>query len=58
LTAIAVDANGVGYIVDNTLNAVYSYDNIATRNGTIAPDRTLQGAATQLNGPIRVFLSQ
>jgi len=56
LTAIAVDSGGTGYVVDNTLSAVYSYDNIATRNGTIAPDRTLQGANTQLVGPIRVFL--
>ena len=58
LTAVAVDAAGIGYIVDNTLNAVYSYDNIATRNGSIAPDRTLKGVNTQLNRPIRVFLVQ
>jgi hypothetical protein len=57
LTAVAVDANGVGYIVDNTANAVYQYDNIATRNGTFAPDRTITGGNTQLSNPIRVFLS-
>jgi hypothetical protein len=56
LTAVAVDSNGVGYIVDSLANAVYSYDNIAARNGTFAPDRTLKGASTQLNKPIRVFL--
>lgn len=56
LTAIAVDSAGNGYIVDNTNDAVLGYDNIGTRNGLLAPDRTLQGAATQLNGPIRVFL--
>lgn len=56
LTAIAVDSAGNGYIVDNTNDAVLGYDNIGTLNGLLAPDRTLQGAATQLNGPIRVFL--
>jgi hypothetical protein len=57
LTAIAVDADGVGYIVDAGANAVYQYDNIATRNGTFPPDRTISGGLTQLNTPIRVFLS-
>jgi len=56
LTAIAVDSNDTGYIVDNTMNAVYSYDNISTLNGTVAPPRTISGANTQMNGPIRVFL--
>jgi hypothetical protein len=58
LTAIAVDSTGVGYIVDAGANAVYSYDNVATRNGTLPPDRTLQGAQTQLSTPIRVFLQE
>jgi hypothetical protein len=56
LTAIAVDSNDIGYIVDNVANAVYSYDGISTLNGTLNPDRTIQGVTTQLNGPIRVFL--
>lgn len=55
LTAIAVDANGTGYIVDPANDAVYSYDNIANLNGAFAPDRTIQGAQTQLDTPIRVF---
>lgn len=54
--AVAVDAQGRGYLTDFTLNRVYSYDNIATRNGALPPDRTLAGANTQLNGPVRVFL--
>jgi hypothetical protein len=58
LTAIAVDSAGNGYIVDAGANAVYGYNNIATRNGAIVPDRTLTGANTQLNGPIRVFLHE
>lgn len=56
LTAIAVDSGGTGYIVDSVNDAVYSYDNIATLNGAVNPTRTLQGANTQLNAPIRVFL--
>lgn len=58
LTAIAVDSAGNGYIVDNVANAVYGYDNVANRNGTVAPDRTLAGDNTLLVGPIRVFLQE
>jgi hypothetical protein len=58
LTAIAVDSAGNGYIVDVANNAVYGYNNIFTRNGTIAPDRTLKGADTQLIAPIRLFLHE
>lgn len=56
LSAIRVDSGGTGYIVDNGNNAVYSYDNIATRNGTFPPDRTIKGSNTQLVGPLRCFL--
>ena len=58
LSAIAVDSNGTGYIVDNGADAVYSYDNIATLNGALNPDRTIQGDQTQMDGPIRVFLDE
>lgn len=59
LTAIAVDQNQTGYVVDRSApggGAVYAYDTINTRNGTFSPDRTITGASTQFNGPIRVFL--
>lgn len=56
LTAIAVDSDGTGYIVDSGNDAIFSYNNIATLNGTLPPDRIIQGASTQLNDPIRVFL--
>ena len=58
LTAIAVDSSGTGYLVDINADAVFSYDNIATQNGTVTPDRTIQGANTQLDEPIRVFLTE
>jgi hypothetical protein len=60
LVAIAVDSNDVGYISDNgaAFNAVYSYDNISTRNGTLSPDRTISGANTQLVTPLRLFLTE
>ena len=45
-------------VEDVALNALYSYDDIATRNGTFAPDRTLTGANTQLVGPLRVYLTE
>ncbi len=56
LTAIAVDSGQTGYVVDYFNGAVYVFDMIHTLNGAIPPDRTIQGAATQLAGPIRVFL--
>lgn len=56
MRAIVVDKQGVGYITDTVLNAIYSFDDIATLNGTLPPDRTISGASTQLNQPIRLFL--
>jgi hypothetical protein len=55
--AIAVDPAGTGYIADRFAAAVYVYDNISTRNGALAPDRTIQGSNTQLFGPNGLFLS-
>jgi hypothetical protein len=59
LTAIAVDSHGTGYLVDNLAaggGAIMAFDNISTRNGAFAADRTINGASTQLAGPLRVFL--
>lgn len=56
LTAIVVDSADTGYIVDRTNAAVYSYDNISMLNGALTPDRTIQGALTQLSQPLRLFL--
>ncbi len=56
ISAIVVDSNDTGYIVDEILNAVYTYSNISTRNGTFPADHLIQGANTQLTTPIRLFL--
>jgi hypothetical protein len=56
LSAITVDTAGTGYITDMNQNAIYEYDQITTRGGLIAPDRTIQGLDTSLNGPNAVFL--
>lgn len=58
LTSITVGSNGTGYIVDNSRNAIYVVDAIATRTGTINPDRTIQGPRTGLDSPIRLFLRE
>ncbi len=58
LTAIAVDSEDTAYLVDANDHAIYAYDGISTLNGALAPDRTIQGANTQLNTPIRVFLME
>jgi hypothetical protein len=59
LTAIAVDRNQTGYVVDRSApggGAVYAYDTINTKNGAFAPNRSITGASTQFDNPIRVFL--
>jgi len=57
LTAIVVGSDGTGYIIDNVAaGRALIYNNIATRNGTIAPDRTITGPNTKLTSPIRAFL--
>jgi len=56
--AIVVDKAGVGYIVDRENDAVYQYDDVALRHGTLTPDRTIQGAATQMSAPRGVFLAE
>ena len=57
LTAIAVDSAGHGYVLDGGANsAVYVYDSIATRSGTLAPDRTITGPATNVVLPQRLYM--
>lgn len=58
IRGLAVDAAGTGYVVDYFEQAIYSYDGIATLNGTLPPDRTIQGADTLLDGPIEVFIDE
>ncbi len=58
LSGITTDSGGRGYIIDWFANKVYSYDNIASRNGTLSPDRTIAGSNTQFNGPVRLFLRE
>jgi len=57
LYAIAVDSQGAGYLA-NLGNSVFSYDGIATLNGLLAPDRTIQGDNTLLNTPVHVYISE
>lgn len=56
LAAVEVDSAGTGYVLDSGAAAIYVYEKLATRNGTIPPDRTIQGQNTQLVGAIRLFL--
>lgn len=51
LWSVTVDRNGVGYVADLNANAIWVYDNIANRNGTLVPDRAISGANTQIAGP-------
>lgn len=50
LAGIAVDSAGTGYVADTMADIIFIYDNIANRDGTIEPDRALQGPNTQMGG--------
>jgi hypothetical protein len=56
VAGMQVDSSGTGYITDSGRAAVYIYDNIVQRNGSLAPDRTLAGAKTQLASPWHMAL--
>ncbi len=58
LASIIVDREQIGYVVDAGSDAIYSFDAIHTRNGLVAPDRTIQGPNTQMNQPMRMFLME
>ena len=54
-----VDAGGRGYISETSPapGRIYSYDGIATLNGSIAPTRIISGPATLLSGPTGLYLT-
>ena len=56
LSAIVVGSDGVGYIADPIGNSVYSYDNIGTLNGSLAPTRTIHGVDTKMSEPSGLYL--
>jgi hypothetical protein len=56
LAAIAIDSAGTAYVADNALNAVYVYQDIGALNGSVPPDGTVQGLATQLDDPSGVII--
>ena len=58
LTAIAVDSEGTGYVVELTAEVIYSYDDMGNIKGTFTPDRTIQSPQTLMDSQIRVFLEE
>jgi hypothetical protein len=53
---VAINGAGQLLVCDHDANAVYVYDNLSTRSGTAAPDRTIQGTKTGLGSPVGLFL--
>ena len=41
---------------DTQENAIYMFDNLATRSGTQTPDRTIAGDETMLDGPFAISI--
>ena len=56
LVSVAIDAAGVGYLVDVEADAIYAFDGFSAATGNRSPDRTISGDQTQLNRPVGVFL--
>ncbi len=56
LSAIAIDAAGVGYLLDSNANAIYLFDDFATLTGERSPDRTISGDLTQLDRPTDLWI--
>jgi hypothetical protein len=57
LAGIVLGQLGHGLIVDQSANAIYDYEDVATAAGTVMPDRILQGNNTQLASPARIYLN-
>jgi sugar lactone lactonase YvrE len=56
ITSIVLDSEGTGYICDFVLNAIYSYDDIATLDGELEPDRTITGTSSRVDNPVKLRL--
>lgn len=56
LEGVAVTRNGTGILADENNSAIYSFDNVAERSGTLSPDRVLDGFDTRLRGPRQIWL--
>jgi hypothetical protein len=56
LTAVVVDDMNTGYVLDVDADALYSFANLPSLSGTVAPDRIVQGGSTELSRPVRMFL--
>ena len=56
LVSVAIDAAGVGYVVDIEAGAIYVFDDFSAATGDRSPDRTLSGDQTQLDRPAGVFI--
>lgn len=57
LWGIAVDVDrNILYVADETDSDIAIFDNAATINGNVAPDRVISGAATLLGSPADIYL--
>lgn len=56
IQGIVVTQDGTGLLADRGNHAIYSYDDIATRSGSVTPDRILDGFETRLRGPRQMWL--
>jgi hypothetical protein len=57
ISALFLDStNDRLYLADPAANSIHIYDSASTLNGTVAPTRTINGAATKLNQPAGVVV--
>lgn len=56
LTGVTLSSTGLGYLADDENHSIYSIDSIATQDGSIDPNRILDGFETRLRNPRKMFL--
>jgi len=56
LEGVVVSSTGVGFVADRGNFAIYAFDDIVTRTGSLPPDRAIEGNLTELRSPRQMFL--
>lgn len=56
IDGIVIHSDGTGFLADSSNDAIYVYEDIASRSGITSPDRTISGNDTELFSPRQMFL--
>ena len=53
---VVVSSTGIGYIADRANFAIYVFDDIRMLDGSMLPQRAIEGNATELRSPRQMYL--